>query len=224
MSHNYKLIDCHDDRDPISMSIFWIEENKIKKIIYPETDLKQLVFYTDSKNLVRCFEKESLRYMKTYGLSKHPITLETIPEHIFENLETIHIIQVEDKSIENFALDIFQKFSNISIYLDYEWFLELDKTKLLKFHNELKDFWRENLSQEQKNQITDSELFSISTESLINDSLEDIQKYLLNIIKKLLECELESLKFMINYIILGAFCVVVPKIKELYPDFLFDFQ
>lgn len=224
MSIIKKLLECYDDRDPISMNIFWIENDKIKKVIYPECELQELVFYSDSKNLTRCFEKESLRYMKSYGITKHPVTQEIIPLNVFENIEILPIIRVEEKSIENFALDVFQKFSNMSIYLDYEWFLELDKPKLLKFYNELKDFWKENLNQEQRNQIINSELFPKSTNSLIEDSLENIQKYLLNIINKLLDCDVESIKFMINYIILGAFCAVVPKIKELYPDFLFDFS
>lgn len=223
MEQYNKLLNCHDDRDLISMNIFWIEDSDGKKVVYPETELDNLVFYTDSKNLLRCFEKDSLSYMKTYFLTKHPVTQEIIPDEVFQNIETVRITQTEDKSIVSYALDVFQKFSNHSIYLDYEWFLELNKPNLLKFHNELKDFWKENLSLEQRKQITDSELFSKSTNSLFDESLEDIQKYLLNIIKILLDCKEEQFKFMINYIILGAFCVVVPKIKELYPDFAFDF-
>jgi hypothetical protein len=41
--------------------------------------------------------------------------------------------------------------------------------------------------------------------------------------KQLLECDKEEFKYMINYIILGALGIVIPKIKELYPDFSFSF-
>ena len=55
------------------------------------------------------------------------------------------------------------------------------------------------------------------------DSLEDIQKYLLGQLKVLLSCEKEDYKYMINYIIVGALGIVIPEIKEMYPDFSFSF-
>ena len=36
-------------------------------------------------------------------------------------------------------------------------------------------------------------------------------------------CEDEGLKYMINYIIVGALSLVIPEIKENYPDFCFSF-
>ena len=54
------LLQCVDDRDVISMSIFWSETNGKKKIEYHKDSLNNLVFYNDSKNLLRCFERESL--------------------------------------------------------------------------------------------------------------------------------------------------------------------
>jgi hypothetical protein len=39
----------------------------------------------------------------------------------------------------------------------------------------------------------------------------------------MLKCEKEEIKYMINYIILGALGIVIPQIKELYPDFVFGF-
>ena len=53
-----QLINCYDDRDPISMNIFWTETNNNKTVVYPFDQLDQLVFYTDSKNKQRCLEKE----------------------------------------------------------------------------------------------------------------------------------------------------------------------
>lgn len=45
-----KLLECIDDRDPISLSIFWKIKNNKKLIVYPENDFNQLVFYYDNKN------------------------------------------------------------------------------------------------------------------------------------------------------------------------------
>ena len=55
------------------------------------------------------------------------------------------------------------------------------------------------------------------------DSLENIQKYLLGQLKVLLSCEKEEYKYMINYIIVGALGIVIPEIKEIYLDFIFSF-
>jgi phage pi2 protein 07 len=47
-----------DNKDPISLNDLWIEENGKRIIVY--NDINNLVFYKDSQNNVRCFEKESI--------------------------------------------------------------------------------------------------------------------------------------------------------------------
>ena len=54
--------------------------------------------------------------------------------------------------------------------------------------------------------------------------LEKIQLYILNEISILLDVQKEELKYMINYILIGALGIVIPEIKELYPDFSFCFS
>lgn len=218
------ILNSIDDRDPISMNLFWKEINGIKKIEYPEENYSQLVFYSDSKNMLRCLEKETLSYLKTYNLKVHPITSEVIPNELFDNLQLVDLNKIEEaKTIEDIALDVFQYFSKISIFIDYEWFIELDKDKLLKFNYELKDFWLQNVSDSQKKIVSDLPILSKSNEELGEKNKEEIQKYLLDEIKKMLQCEKEEIKYMVNYIILGALGIVIPKIKELYPDFAFAF-
>jgi hypothetical protein len=223
-STKIKLIDCNEDRDPISMNMFWVEENGIKQIVYPDDKLDQLVMYIDSKNIIRCFEKETLKYLKTYNMTVHPISMEEIPKELFDMVEQVNLIQIqENKTIENVALDVFQYFNKISIFVDYEWFLDLTKEQLIKFNYELRDFWLQNFSETQRQSISDSPILSKNNDSLINLSQEEIQKYVLSQMKQLLECDKEEFKYMINYIILGALGIVIPKIKELYPDFSFSF-
>ena len=218
------ILNCIDDRDPISMNIFWKEIDGNKHIEYPEENFAQLVFYTDSKNLLRCFEKETLRYLKTYNLIVHPITSEPIPSDLFDNLDIVDLNKLEEqKTVEDIALDVFQYFSKISIFINYEWFTELNKDKLLKFNYEIKDFWLQNVSDSQKSLVSNEPILSMSNDDLDSKSTEDIQRYLLEEIKNMLKCEKEEIKYMINYIILGALGIVIPKIKELYPDFVFGF-
>jgi hypothetical protein len=218
------LIQSNDDRDPISMNLFWEEQNGNKKIVYPEENFINLVIYKDSKNLVRCLELESLKYIKSYNLNIHPISQEEIPSLILNKIEILDISTIQnDKTIDNMALDIFQYFSKISIFINYESFLQLDKSQLFKFNYELRDFWLQNFSTKQRNEISKQTLLSKDQSSMQEDSLENIQKYLLGQLKVLLSCEKEEYKYMINYIVVGALGIVIPEIKEMYPDFSFSF-
>jgi len=222
-NNKLNLIDCNEDRDPISMNLFWIEEGGIKKVVYPEENIKDLILYLDSKNIVRCFEKESLIYLKSYNIKIHPISMEIIPEEIINKVNIINLLDVnKSKSINNLALEVFQYFNKISIFIDYEWFLNLKKQDLLKFNYELRDIWIQNLTIEQR-KIISVEILNKTNDELNSKNLEEIQKYLLNQIKNLLCCEIEEFKYMINYIIVGALGIVIPEIKELYPDFSFAF-
>ena len=79
-----KLYETVDDKDPISLVVFWIEENGNRRIIY--NDISSLIFYKDSYNLVRCFERETLEYLKAHNITKHPTTMEEIPNDVFKNI------------------------------------------------------------------------------------------------------------------------------------------
>jgi hypothetical protein len=214
------LENCNDDRDPISMTLFWTENNGIRTIVYPKENIKDLVFYKDTKDRIMCLEKESLIYLKTYNINSHPVTMEPFPENIFDNINIIDMNQiVEDKSLKEIALDVFQYFSNISIFIDYNWFLQLNRDKLIKFNYEVRDFWLQNFTPEQRYSVSNTTIFSKQESDLSNNTTEEIQLYLLNQMKMLLTTEKEELKYMINYILVGALGIVIPDIKELYPDF-----
>jgi len=224
-SNQDMILKCNEDRDLISMNLFWIEENGIRKIVYPKEQIEQLIFYVDSKNIIRGFEKESIKYMKTYNFTNHPVSTEPIPENILAKVELIDITQIKNaKTLENIALDVFQYFSKMSIFINYEYFLNLDKTQLIKFNYELRDLWLQNINSEQRNNIHKNILLEKTEKDLRCDTLENIQKYLLSQMEILLKCNIEEYKYMINYIILGALGIVIPQIKEMYPDFLFSFN
>jgi len=225
MDPSIYLIQCNEDRDPISMNIFWIEENNIKKLVYSKEHYDELIIYYDSKNIIRCFEKETLKYLKSYNMMIHPISMELLPLNLFDNIDLIDLNKIQnDKTLENIALDVFQYFSKISIFINYEDFLNLSKKELFKFNYELRDFWHQNFNDEQRSKIVLEEVLTKTENNMENDSLENIQKYLLNELKLLLQCEKEEYKYMINYIILGALGIVIPSIKESYPDFSFTFS
>ena len=218
------LLLCNDDRDPISMSIIWTEDKGKKKVVYPKEQFDKLVLYKDTHGMIRCFEKESLQYLISYNILNHPVTSDVLPLYIFDNIDKINMEQIiEDKSIKEIALDVFQTLSKISIFIDYNWFLELNRNQLIRLNYELSDFWAQNFSAEQKLEISKENLLIKKEKDLVTSNIEDIQKYLLNQMKILLECTKEEYKYMINYIIIGALGLIIPQIKELYPDFELGF-
>lgn len=218
-----KLLKCEDDRDPISMNLFWIEKDNTRTIIYDLDHLDNLVFYTDDNNKQRCLELESVRYLKTYNILNHPVTMEALPREIFDSIKVI-TIETKNDTIDDTALNVFQLFTKKSIFIDYKLFLELNKEKLLIFNNEIKDIWTQNLTQQQRESISNEPLFSKKNHDIHKYNLENIQQYLLKDIKTALECNKEELSLMINYIIIGALGILIPEIKENYSDVIFAFS
>ena len=221
--NSYSLIDSVDDKDPISLAVFWIEESGKKKVIY--SDISVLILYKDSHNLIRCFERESLEYLKAHNINKHPITLDDIPEYVINKIKAKNLD--EDKKLQtlnDLALEIFQKLSSLSIFIDSELFINLNKEKLIKFNYEIKDVYKQNFSQEQIKEISNRILFPKSNYELETMTIDKLKKYLLLEIDVLLSVKKEELKYMCNYILVGTLSIVIPVIKEMYPDFCFSFS
>jgi len=218
-----KLLECYDDRDPISMNLFWLEKDNTRTIIYNLDNLDDLVFYTDINNKQRCLEIESISHLKTYNILNHPVTMDPLPKEIFNSIKLINI-ETKNNTIDDITLNVFQLFTKKSIFIDYNLFLELNKEKLLLFNNEIKDIWIQNLTQDKRNVIHNEPLFFKNNYDINNYNLENIQQYLLKDIKIALECNKEELSLMINYIIIGALGIVIPQIKENYSDVVFAFS
>ena len=216
----YSLNDTVDDKDPISLNVFWIKEEGNKKIIY--SDISSLIFYKDSYNLVRCFERESLEYLKAYNFNKHPITMEEIPIEIFKNICAKNL-KKEKKTINDIAFEVFQKLATLSIFIDSKWFMDLDKKNLIKFNYEISDMYKQNFSSYELKEISNKILFSKCNNELDIMSISHIQNYLLVDIDILLSVKKEKLKYMCNYLLVGSLSIVIPNIRKIYPDICFSF-
>jgi hypothetical protein len=218
----YSLIDSVDDKDPISLAIFWVEEEGNKKIIY--SDISSLILYKDSHNLIRCFERETLEYLKAHNINKHPVTLDDIPEYVINKIKAKNLDENKKlQTLNDIALEIFQKFSSLSIFIDSELFMNLDKENLIKFNYEIKDVYKQNFTHEQLKEISNKILFLKSNNELEKMPIDEIKKYLLLEIDVLLSVKKEELKYMCNYILVGTLSIVIPIIREMYPDFCFSF-
>jgi len=211
---------CINDIDPISLNYLWKLENNKKIIIH--NNLDNIIFYKDIKGKIRFLEKESLSYMKGYNITKDPITQEELPKDLFDNIEGEKIINEEEKTLEQLAFDIFQLFTKISIFIDHSLFLNLNKSELLKLHYETSDFYKNNFSKEQQEEIS-IHVFKKDNDELNLLGTDKIKKYLLNQYKILLEQTNENYKFMINYILVGGLSLVIRSVKKDYPQYAFDF-
>jgi hypothetical protein len=209
------LYETCDNKDPISQTDIWIMENNNKTIVYPVENYDKIKFYHESDTILRCFEIESLRFLKTYNIIKHPISLKIIPSFMFDNIE---IINENEISINIVASNVFRIFTDMFIFIDHELFLSLSKDKLITFYTEFKSFWNNNLSITIRNEISNTILNNSNIE---NYDLIDIQRYLLNQIKILLEYDGEH-KSMITHIIIGALSIVIPEVRTEY--YIFDFD
>lgn len=218
--YNLYINECVNEFDPISLNYLWRKENNNKIII--NNDLDNIIFYRDNNNNIKFLERDTLIYLKGYGITTDPITQERLPEHIFDNIEGKKLIEDNEKTLEELALEIFQLFVKISIFIDHNLFLKLTKDELIKLNYEIAEFFINNFNTEQQNLISTNVLKKKKNElEQLND--KDIKIYLLSQFKILLECEIEEFKYMINYIIVGGLGLIIPKIKESYPDYAFSF-
>ena len=223
INNNELILLTIDDRDPVSLNKFWIINNEKKEIVYPIDEINNLKFYYESENILRCFEIESLRYLKTYNILNHPITMKPIPNQVFDDIEIINIDK-NNLPINMLALDVFQGLINSSVFIDYKLFLSLDKEELLKVHYELKDFWLQNFNQEERTNISqDNIILDKSNRDINNMEYEDIQRYILNQMLLLVNQDIYQYKNMITYIILGSLQVVIHEIRDDYFNFDFSF-
>lgn len=207
------VIDCMEDRDPISLELFWVMDGNTKKIVYP--DISKLILYCDN-NMLHCFEENTIKHLKHYNIKHHPVNQTLIPDSIFNKVQSIQI----ELTIEQKAKSIFQIFTHISVFIDSSEFLALSSDRLNKLHYEIKDFYGHNIPIMHRNEINS---FMMPIEQFIQKSADDKKRYLLECFDKLLHYENDGVKYMCNYIIIAGLCCVLPSIKQTYPDFSFDF-
>jgi hypothetical protein len=219
----FDIFDSIDERDPITLNYFYKYDSSNNKIL-DYREINNLILYKENDSIVRCFEKESLEYMKSYKIKNHPVSQVKIPDYIFENIKCKETNQ--ELTLDEKALQVFQLFTNLSIFIDYKKFLSLNKKKLLTFNYETRDFYYQNFSESDRKIIDEKDgkqYFSLQNNELEKKSDDNIKLYLLNQIEQVLSCKDNNLKFMINYILLGGLSIVIEEVKEYYNNFNFSF-
>ena len=211
--------------DPISLTEIWVIRNDKKEFVYPHYE--NLVLYKDKNNFVNCFEKDTINYFIHHKINTHPVTSTEIPKEVLDIIEYKKIII--NKTIDEHALDVFQLFTSISVFLDHKEYIKLTDDKLNKLYYETFEFFHQNLPENKIEQIKELgkeinlEIYKINCNNFNKKRFEEKQKYILDIFKFLLEFKDDDVKLMTYYIILGGLSLFIHKIKTDYPDFCFSF-
>ena len=217
------IFDSTDERDPISLNKFYmVDKNNQKTLVYQ--NIENLILYFETETIVRCFEKESLQHLKAYKILLHPVSQKEIPNDILNNLSDIALS--DEITLEEKALQVFQIFTNISIFIDYNNFLNLSRSKILKLNYELKEFYYHNILIDDRKKIDNkdgNQYFSYNN-NYFDDKTDDyIKMYILDNIENILKYKENDLKFMINYILLGGLSLVIDEVKDIYDNFNYSF-
>lgn len=231
LQKQYNLLDSVDDRDPISLNIFWeeitVNQQNMKIIVYPEDKMNELIMYYDSNKLLRCFEIESLQHLKKYNITKHPLTQENIPDYILQQSSTIlNSTKNNITNISDYALKVFQLFTNTSIInqlIDYNYFMNVNKYNLLRINYELNRLWNNVFTELQRNEITRDYIMVVSHE-LNSNNIDKIRLHILNNIKLLLQYNENKYKYIVHTMVLYCLAIVIPCIRTLYPDIIYQFN
>ena len=200
-----------------------------------EIDFNQFISYKDIDNFVYGFDIISLYnlFLKNKNEIKNPYNRNDIPKIVFKNIKSIiriskllnisiHLNYEDDtihlsneKNIELRVLSLFQNIDALGNYSSPEWFLSLNKNKLIKFIRELCDIfnYRAQLSLEVKRNICppngdpfmNLNINTIHTEQNINN----IRKFILEILEKMVNNGIDlGNRSLGAYYVLGALTLV----------------
>ena len=204
-----------DHIDIISQDRFIVIDNNVKKWVYG--DLDKVIFYQEDNN-VRVFTYTSIQYLKKNKINIHPVSGKKIPDFVFEKVGDID--EKVTESIEDYSKKFFQKLSKHSIFINNEKYLDLSDDKLEKLEYELKDFYYKNLGEKVRMDIDKKDgniLFNNKPNNM------ELKFYLLKEMNYILENISKDLLIFSYYIIVGALSIVIPEVKEDYPNYSFSF-
>ena len=129
---------------------------------------------------------------KTIDRIYHFIKLShVLKEPIMINLKDETTSMSQKKRIELKALSIFQRMDSFGYITDVDWFLSLNKLKLIRFYNELKDIWyvRANLNITIKMQIcppSGNPFENTTTTILIHQDIKTTQQFILHALENII--------------------------------------
>jgi hypothetical protein len=197
----------------------------------------QFLSYKDTDGFIYGFDIISLHnlYIKSKNIEKvnNPYNRNVIPENVIKSIKTIirlsrilkiHVsLNYEDdtqnvsveKAIELKALALFQNIDALGNYSNCQWFLSLNRNKMIKFIKELCDIWnyRAQLTEEIKKNICPpygDPFRSLNSHYLNTEpTMYNVKKKILEILEKFVNSGINNdSKALGAYYVLGALTLV----------------
>lgn len=232
------ITSVEDEQDPITYDKFW-EINNGKKI--PTNINKYYLFsYIDSKDKIRCLTIFTIHDMINDDNYVHPHTMEQIPTTdikrakelikfyqtkigLFKEDETNHSPEYK---LTNKLSKLFKRFHMHSIYFEEKWLMNIqDIYKLEKIIKETEKIANANFKQINPN-LTNFKIFTGRKKKALkkNDTegieieLLELKEYIVGEWEKLIDAANNSNNQIPIWILASGLSVVVPEIKQKYPD------
>lgn len=183
-----------------------------------EINVHQFISYKDLDGFIYGFDITSLHnlFLKSFGDIKNPYNRNNIPEYLFKNIRSLitlsRILKINinlkfeddmknvssEKAIELRALSVFQNIDLLGNYSNVNWFISLNKNRLIKFMRELIDIWnyRAQIENQTKRNICPpyGDPFRNFNFAYINseDNLWNVRKVILEVIEKLVNSGIDK--------------------------------
>ena len=197
---------------------------------------EQFYSYRGDDGFIYGFDLVSLHNLiyKSNGIIKNPFNTIPINSKVIEEFRSLlrlsRLLKInicvdisdvtkdvsDSKSVELRTLTVFQKMDDLGNYSNVQWFLTLNRTKLIKFTRELQNIWnyRATLTNETKRAI--SPPFGNPFINLLNynslytfENIDDIRKMILDVIEKMVTVGVDTnSKCLGAYYVLGALTLV----------------
>ena len=200
-----------------------------------EINFHQFISYKDIDNFIYGFDITSLHnlFLRTPDEIRNPYNRNKIPEFVFKNISSIirlgKILNINinlkfeddtknlpnEKLIELRAFALFQNIDALGNYSNANWFLSLNRNKLIRFIRELIYFWNDRLqlSNETKRNISPpygNPFRNLNFNYIIlEENLWNVKKVIIEVLEKLVNIGTDKdSKALGAYYVLGALTLV----------------
>lgn len=220
-----------DEQDPVTLDQLWKYSNGVR--VGALVNKYYLFSYIDSKGKVRCLTIFTLYHMIIHNDYVHPVTKESIPEKDIQrakelvNLYRTKLGLFKEQDDGNYSLEyrlqnrlnkLFNRFHVYNIYLEDSWLLSIsDSDKLFDIIEETRKLVSNNI--DTINPIFKKKRIKYNKNSPTYEvNLLKLKEYIVLEWEKLIDAVSSPQNQIPIWIIVSGLSLVVPEVKQKYPN------